>query len=65
MNKVYYIMHNVGKSKYVLNFHDGVQTHKDGSPFFGINIFKNKKKLKKEINALVALGYKERSFTFS
>lgn len=65
MNKVYYIMHNVGKAKYVLNFHDGVQTHKDGSPFFGINIFKNKKKLAAEIKRLTELGYKERSFTFS
>lgn len=65
MNKVYYVMHNVGKAKYVLNSHDGVQTHKDGSPFFGIEIFKNKKKLAAKIKQLTELGYKERSFIFS
>jgi hypothetical protein len=41
-NKVYNEMYGVGNSKYVVNFHDGEKTHKDGSPFFDIRIFKNK-----------------------
>lgn len=41
-NKVYNEMYGVGKSKYVVNFHDGEKTHKDGSPFFDMRIFKNK-----------------------
>jgi len=50
---------NIGKAKYTVSDHDGVQTHKDGSPFFGIAIFKNKKKRDAHIKALVAKGYRE------
>ena len=45
-SKMFNTMQNIGKVKYVVNFYDGVQTHKDGSPFWGIATFKNKKKLK-------------------
>jgi hypothetical protein len=31
MNKEYYTMQNVGKCKYVVNYHDGIKLHKDGS----------------------------------
>lgn len=57
--KVFYRMDNIGKAKYTINHHDGVQTHKDGSPFFGITICKSKKELKKEMDKLFADGYKE------
>jgi len=40
----YYVMYNVGTVKYLVNYYDGVQTHKDGSPFYKIETFKNKKK---------------------
>ena len=60
MNKEYYTMQNVGKCKYVVNYHDGVKLHKDGSKFFDINIFSNKKYLKKFINDLKKNNYKER-----
>jgi hypothetical protein len=53
-------MHRIGMAKYVVNYHDGVQTHKDGSPFFGIEIFSNKKKLNKFITQLKKEGYVER-----
>ena len=33
---------NVGKVKYLISYHDGVKTHKDGSPFFDIATFKNR-----------------------
>jgi len=57
--KVFYTMSNIGKAKYVINHHDGEQTHPDGSPFFGITICKNKKKLKEETDKLTKEGYKE------
>lgn len=34
----------VGKAKYTVSYYDGIQTHKDGSPFWGMAIFKNKVK---------------------
>lgn len=59
MDKTFYVQNNIGKVKYLLNFHDGIQTHKDGSPFFDVRIFKNKKKLNEKIKELRLLGYKE------
>lgn len=56
--KVFNEQENVGKAKYVVNFHDGVKQHKDGSPFFDIKIFKNKKKKGAFIKYLKAQGYK-------
>ena len=34
-------MYRIGNAKYVVNFHDGVNKHKDGSDFYDIKIFKN------------------------
>lgn len=48
---------NVGKSKYVVNYHDGVKTHKDGSEFYDIEIFKNKKDLESFKTKLLKEGY--------
>jgi len=59
MKKYYYRTDNIGKAKYTVSSHDGIQTHKDGSPFYGIAIFKNKKKLAEHIKQLEADGYKE------
>ena len=56
--KRYNVMHGVGKSKYVVNYHDGKKKHKDGSDFFDISTFKNKKDLAKKINDLHKGGYK-------
>lgn len=56
--KDYYTMNNIGKCKYVVNFYDGIQTHKDGSKFYDIRIFKNKVRMKAFINELIAQGYK-------
>jgi hypothetical protein len=60
MDKTFYIQNNVGKVKYLLNYHDGIQTHKDGSPFFDIKIFSNIRELNKKIKELRKSGYKER-----
>jgi hypothetical protein len=56
--KRYNIMYNVGSSKYVINSHDGIQKHRDGSDFFDIRLFKNKKKFNAAIKQLEADGYK-------
>lgn len=48
---------NIGKAKYVVNLHDGVKQNKDGSPFFDIKIFKNKKKKDTFIKSLEEQGY--------
>jgi hypothetical protein len=51
---------HVGKVKYLVNFHDGKSTHKDGSPFFDVACFSNKKKEQAFIQKLQADGYQER-----
>lgn len=57
--KRYNIRQNIGKAKYIVNFHDGVKTHNDGSEFFDIKIFSNKKKLAAFIRDLTRQGYTE------
>jgi hypothetical protein len=55
--KKFYVINNIGRCKYLLNFHDGIKTHKDGSEFFDIRTFKNKVLLNKFINELCKEGY--------
>ena len=50
----YNIMYNVGKVKYLVNYHTG-KKYKDGSKFFDIATFKNKKKMNDFINNLLRL----------
>ena len=57
--KRFNIRHNIGKAKYVVNHCDGVKTHSDGSPFFDISIFSNKKKLAVFTKELIDDGYIE------
>jgi len=61
-DKVYYEQHGIGKTKYSVSYHDGKDTHNDGSPFFGIALFSNKKGLAAFIKGLKAQGYKERGY---
>jgi len=58
--KTYSLQYNIGKAKYVVNHHDGVKTHPDGSPFFDIAIFHNKRKRDKFISDLKKQGYTEK-----
>lgn len=58
--KTFNIMLNVGKAKYLVNFHNGEKTHKDGSQFFDAQIFKNKVKLKEFTDSLKKEGYNEK-----
>ena len=56
----FYIMHNIGKCKYVLNYHTFGRYHKDGSMFYDCELFSNKKKLSARIAELKKAGYVER-----
>lgn len=58
--KTFNIQYHIGRVKYVVNFHDGVKTHKDGSRFFDIATFSNKKKLDAFIVQLIGEGYHEK-----
>jgi len=55
--KKFNIQNNIGKSKYVVSFHNGISTHADGSEFFDIRIFSNKKELHAFTQELVNNGY--------
>lgn len=58
-NKVFFIQGNIGSSKYVVNYHDGIKRNEDGSTFFDIAIFKNKRKMNLFVKNLIDNGYKE------
>ena len=60
MPKTFYTMDNIGKAKYTVSSHDGIETHNDGSPFYGIHTFSNKVKRNKHIKDLIKNGYTER-----
>lgn len=55
--KVFNIQNNIGHAKYVVNYHNGEKLYPDGSQFYDISIFKNKKDLKKFTNDLILEGY--------
>jgi len=57
--KKWHRMDNIGHAKYTINFHDGVKTHKDGSKFYDIRIFKNKPDMYAFIKELTDKGYVE------
>ena len=56
--KEYFLMTGIGSSKYVVNFHDGVKTHPDGSEFYDIRIFRNRPAAEAFMSELVSKGYK-------
>ena len=57
--KVFNIQYNVGKAKYVVNYHNGFTKHEDGSPFFDIATFANKEKFEVFKQSLLTKGYKQ------
>ena len=57
--KEYHWTTGIGKSKYVVNFHNGTSTHKDGSDFYDMKIFRNRPDMEAFISELVKKGYKE------
>lgn len=60
--KLYNTSFGIGTSKYVVNFHDGIKRHNDGSRFYDIRIFSNKKEMVKFIKELEKEGYKLDTF---
>lgn len=50
-------MYNIGRSKYVININDCIKKHLDGSDFYGIEIFSNKRKFERKIRELQKAGY--------
>ncbi len=58
LDKVFNIQFNVGKCKYVINYHNGIKRHPDGSKFFDIDVYSNKKKFELRQKQLLNLGYK-------
>lgn len=57
--KIFNLKFNVGSAKYLVSYHNGEKFHPDGSEFFDIAIFKNKKKLNEFIKELKDIGYVE------
>ena len=55
-------MFGVGKAKYVVNYHDGVKKHNDGSRFYDTRLFSNKLEMNKFIKFLKKEGYKLDTF---
>ena len=56
--KRFHIQYNIGKAKCVVNHHNGEKKHGDGSGFFDVTIFSNKRKMMKFVNELKDGGYK-------
>lgn len=56
--KIYYERHGIGTVKYTVSFHDGKKTHEDGSAFYDIKLFRNKKTLHAFIAKLESDGYR-------
>lgn len=56
--KMFNAMCGVGKAKYVVNYHDGVKRHNDGSECFDIKIFTSRKAMDAFTNELEKDGYK-------
>jgi len=57
--KRFYVQDNIGHAKYVVNYHDGEKKHPDGSDFFDVAIFKNKRKRDAFVASLLKDGYAE------
>lgn len=60
MAKNFYVSQSVGNARHVVSFHDGVKTHKDGSPFYDVEICGNKRNRDTFIKGLKRTGYAER-----
>ena len=57
--KTFFLLYNIGRVKYVVNFSNGEKTHKDGSVFYDVNTFQNKKLRDRFIKKLKNDGYSE------
>ncbi|OUV22933.1 MAG: hypothetical protein CBC55_02520 [Gammaproteobacteria bacterium TMED95] len=60
--KTFNLMSNVGKVKYLVNFWNGIKKHADGSAFFDVATFTNKRKRDSFVRSLKKEGYTEKGF---
>ena len=56
--KRYNIQYNIGKVKYLVNYHNGITKHNDGSDFFDIATFTDKRSFEVFIESLNCKGFK-------
>ena len=56
--KNFHLQDGIGRAKYTISYHNGEKTHKDGSPFYDIEVFRNKKMRDSFIRKLESRGYK-------
>lgn len=59
MKKIFTTWERIGRARYVVSFHDGTKRHADGSPFFDIRIFSNRRKLQQFENELRRAGFRD------
>ena len=52
---------HIGRAKYVVNIHDGSR-NADGSPFYGIRIFQNRRVKDAFVRTLARAGYVRESY---
>ena len=55
--KKFNIQYNVGKCKYLINYHNGISKYNDGSDFYDIATFTNKVKFEIFKTSLLTKGY--------
>ncbi|MEG3764916.1 hypothetical protein [Alteromonas sp. 14N.309.X.WAT.G.H12] len=55
--KFYDCIDNLGKAKYLVNFHDETQTYPDGTPRLNVRKFTNKRKRDQFVRSLKKMDY--------
>jgi len=55
--KLFNIQYNIGKAKYVINYHNGISKHSDGSNFYDIAVFTSKRKFEILKESLLCKGF--------
>jgi hypothetical protein len=55
--KTYQDNSQIGKTRHSVSFHNGIKVHKDGSPFFDLQIFSKRKEKENFIRDLESNGY--------
>ena len=58
--KKFNVTSNAGKAKYIVNYHDGEKIYSDGSDFYDMKIFNNRKRLAKFVDDLRQNGYSDK-----
>lgn len=55
--KIYNEKFNVGTTRYLVSYHDGVKKHRDGSDFYDVSLFGNRRAKDMFIKDLQRQGY--------